>query len=564
MIKINNFCFFHEFIIFLNTFKHGDTLEWFKNKTKWFDSFYRIIFIFIVIIVNIVFLIHTTNFLFGNHDFDYVRNGVAISMWNGRYTNALPLKICGGYLSPVLNNLLSFFAMAVSSMLMCAYYNLPKKKHYWLSACLLPMLLPYVMTWFYYSYETFSHTMLPGLAVGALWLVRDKMNIERYIISVGLIWFVLGIYPSVLSIFALLICGQLIIDILNNDKLMILYRNIRFFVILISGCILFKITLFILRITGKMSQSLYNLSMPSCFELIKKIIPEIMMGFKQFIHETPYIPVSLKLLIFLIIFISIILTFIYAFKISFESILQRCFCIIFLVVVWCGMFFACMIPDFLSKDDFAFVIRTAYFGVPFLALISLILIYQFGNKIIINICFMISIIILWCSVVSDFEIQKNWKIGFQNEVLAYSRVLSMIEQNPQVSNLKSPINYFQIGSLPSGRRAFCRPQITDGIDSLELHSFVFNPDWSPRAGGIFDYLGANFKWEYRGSFRVDLEEISKKLDLTSPVFLDFLKYAKAYPAPPEQCLFVDYKSNSLVVVLDKDVLNDLKKSCDVK
>ncbi|MBP5671903.1 MAG: glucosyltransferase domain-containing protein [Victivallales bacterium] len=543
---------------FVSTFKRGDTLDWLKNKTQWFDSFYRNIFVILFVIINIVFLIHTTNYLFGNHDFDYVMHGVGLSLWNGRYTNALPLKICGGYLSPVLNNLLSILAMITSAMLICAYWGLPKRKRYWLSACLLPMLLPYVVTWFYYSYETFSHTLLPGIAVGALWLVRDKMNLERLVISVGLIWFTLGIYPSILSIFVLIICAQLIIDILNKDLKEIFHRNVRFFIVLLGGGVLFKITLLVLKVTGKLSPSLYNLSVPTAPELVKKLIPELILGIKQFFHNTPYISIPLKMLIFLTVVVAIFLTLVHIDRTKFVSKLQNFGRFIFLLFLWCGMFFACMIPDYLSQDDFAFVVRTAYFGLPFLALICFTLICRLGNKQIINFSIIVIIIILWCSAVSDFEIQKNWKIGFENEILAYSRVLSMIEQNPDVSKLEPAINYLQVGSLPSKRKAFCRPPVTDGIASLELHSFEFNPDWSPRAGVVFDYLGNSLKWKYRGSFRVDLETISQKIDLTSTGFMNFLKQAKAYPAPSEQCLYVDIKNNSLVVVLNEKALEELK------
>ena len=140
----------------------------------------------------------------------------------------------------------------------------------------------------------------------------------------------------------------------------------------------------------------------------------------------------------------------------------------------------------------------------------------------------------------------------------------MMEQSPEVSSLKSPINYLQVGALPSGRIQFCRPEINDGKDSFEFHSFEFNPDWNPRAGVIFEYLGTHFKFNYRGSFRVNRKEIESFFDMKSPRFLEFLKGARAYPAPPEQCLFVDPESNSLVIVLNETVLKTLKEECGIE
>ncbi len=415
------------------------------------------------------------------------------------------------------------------------------------------------MTWFYYSYETFSHTMLPILTIGALWIVRDKISLERAAISIFLVWFSLGVYPSILSTSFLVIGTQIICDLTENKKVRdIFFRCLRFAGAILPGCIFFKVTVGLLRALGKTTPDIYSLSMPTPIELARKTIPELIISVKQFFYPTPYIPVSLKLLLLGIIVLAIVLTAWKAFRES-DTIMEKATRSAVVIAVWGGMFFATMLPDYLSTDNFAFVIRTGYFGMPFLTLIGLIFIFRIGNKPLTNAALCLTWLILWCSAISDLEIQKNWKIGFQNEVLQYSRVLAMMEQSPEVFSLKQPINYIQVGSLPSGRTQFCRPKIEDGIDSFELHSFEFNPDWSPRAGVILEYLGTHFKFNHRCSFRVDEKEIESFFDMKSPRFLGFLKGARAYPAPPEQCSFVDPESNSLVIVLNETVLKSLKE-----
>lgn len=550
--------------------KHGTTFEWMKYQFRWFDAFYRQVFLTIFLITNTVFLIYSANYLFGNHDYDAVKHGISLTtwLWYGRYSNALPLLITGGYLSPVINSILSIAAMSASSILICALFQVPKRKKYWIPACLIPMLLPYVVTWFYYSYETFSHTLLPVLAVGAIALVRNKFNLERFILSSGLIWFCLGVYPSVLAFLLLCIGGLFLFDLINRETLRtfcLRYAAV-FFVVATSG-IVFKGTILVLRASGKMSSTIYSLAMPSSPELVRKFLPELLLSFKQFFHDTPYIPASLKLVLLAIIFTAVILTAIQVVttkndlppeQCSRDTPFKKAIRLFLLFMVWIGMFFATMIPDYLSQVEYPYVVRTAYFGVPFLTLIAATFIFRLGKKPLINIATILIVFILWCSSISDLDIQKNWKIGFQNEILAYSRVLAMMEQNPDVCALKSPVNYLQVGSLPSGRIPFCRPKINDGKSSFELHSFEFNPDWSPRAGIVYDYLGSKFKWNYRGSFRVDSQEISTFFDLKSPRWLAFLENACAYPAPPEQCLFVDPDSNSVVIVLNEEVLEQLK------
>ncbi len=568
---LNGFQTYKKIACLFRSLKHGTTFEWLKYQFQWFDTFYRQVFLTIFLITNTVFLIYTTNYLFGNHDYGAVKKGISLTtwLWYGRYSNAFPLLLTtGGYLSPVINSILSIAAMSAASMLICAIYHVPKRKKYWIPACLIPMLLPYVVTWFYYSYETFSHTLLPVLAVGAIMLVRNKFNVERFAISSFLIWFCLGVYPSFLAFLFLCLGGLFIFDLINRETVRTFFLRYTavFFVVVTSG-IVFQGTIYILRASGKMSTTIKSLAMPSSSELVRKFLPELLLSFKQFFHNTPYIPASLKLVLLAVIFTAVILTAIQVVTTkkrssgeqSFQdTLLKKAFRLFLLLMVWLGMFFATMIPDYLSQVEYPYVIRLAYFGVPFLTQIAAAFIFYLGKRPVINAATILIVVVLWCSSISDLDIQKNWKIGFQNEILAYSHILAMMEQNPEVYALKSPINYLQVGALPSRRIPFCRTKINDGIASSEFHSFEFNPDWSPRAGIVYKYLGSEIQWNFRGSFRVDSEGISEFFDMNSPRWLAFLRKAHAYPAPPEQCLFVDPDSNSVVVVLNEEVLEQLK------
>ena len=545
------------FLAFLKTFLTGKTLEWLEERIRRIDPFFKQVFLWIFLTSNAVYLIHTCNILFGNHDFSPLKYGVNIVLWSGRYANSLPLQILtGGNLTPVLNNLLSLAAMTAASMLLCAFFRLPKLKRYWIPAGLLPILLPYASAWFYYAYETVSHSFMPVLAILSIQILREKFTLERVMLSVLLILLALGIYASILSFFGVILLGLFIQDMINGMTFRaFLQRCLKLGFVLLSGGITFKLILFVLKITGKLSPDLYSLDMPTPAQLIRQIVPETILGIRQFFHHTPYIPVPLKLLMLAIIVIGMAATLSVKTGSPVRETIARKILILFF---WFGLFFVIMIPDFLTNVNYAFVVRTAYFGTPFLVAVSLMFVFRYANGVSANFAWFIAFLLLWCSIVSDLEIQKNWKIGFQNELLAYSRVLSMIEQDSRVAELKKPFNYFQVGALPSGRQPFCRPKITDGEDSLEFHSFEFNPDWSPRAGIIFNYLDSGFQTAKSGSFRVDMEMIESCLNLHSPEFQAFIKQAHPYPAPSSQCLFVDTSSNSIVVVLNQTVLDEFR------
>ncbi len=548
---------------FFKSFFTGDLLAWFRNRFRAIDPFLIKVFCILFATANLVFIIHTTHYLFGNHDYSYVVEGVkpGATFWHGRYTNCLPIQLFGGHLVPVLNNLLSIAAMAISAMLCCGLFRLPRRFGYWLGASLPVMLFPYVMSWFFYAYETLSHMILPGLIAGAFLLVRDRFSLIRLGAASILIWFTLGVYPAAISTAGIFFCGLLLLDTLEGkfpDRQTV-WAGVRAIIAILAGGCAFKLTILALKLTGKLSPAIYSLETPPASELPQKLIPTLFKGFEQFFHPHALVPCSLLMLMLVLVIGGILTTFIRPIQDRLPGITWKIFLV---AAAWGGMFFASMLPDFLTAmADMTYVVRTGYFGLPFLTLTAFLLLLRFGAPILKNAGLIAAGLIIWCSAISDLEIQKNWKLGFEHEMLAYSRVLAMMEQSPEYHKLKSPINYLQMGSLPSERARFAPDAPDDGKESMELHDFTFNPDWSPRAGVPFSFLSSSVKWKNSLSFRENLEQIEALFDLNSHRFLEFLKTAKAYPAPSELCMFVDLDSNSVVLVLDESILETIRARC---
>ena len=64
-------------------------------------------FLWIFLITNIVFLFHTVQYMWGNHDWGLIKWGITVSqdLWAGRFTSGLVQQFLGGDLIPIANNL---------------------------------------------------------------------------------------------------------------------------------------------------------------------------------------------------------------------------------------------------------------------------------------------------------------------------------------------------------------------------------------------------------------------------------------------------------------------------
>ena len=125
-------------------------VEWYKNIP---DAIKKSI-LYSFLLINLAFLFHTINFMFGDHDWTYIKQQTS---WKEGAFEGRPLHfvlqsvLFSGQILPILNNLFSFFALTTSSIMLGIYWRIPKTTlNYTLFATFVGVM-PYTLVWLFYA-----------------------------------------------------------------------------------------------------------------------------------------------------------------------------------------------------------------------------------------------------------------------------------------------------------------------------------------------------------------------------------------------------------------------------
>ncbi|MBO5441480.1 MAG: hypothetical protein J6A09_02810, partial [Alphaproteobacteria bacterium] len=103
--------------------------------------------------LNIVYAYMVFNFFWGNHDWDFLKDGVKLSsgFFEGRFSQHIfSYFLFDGYILPVVTYFLSFAALVGLAFVIGRYLEIPQKMWGWLA--LFIGLNPHTFVLFYYFY----------------------------------------------------------------------------------------------------------------------------------------------------------------------------------------------------------------------------------------------------------------------------------------------------------------------------------------------------------------------------------------------------------------------------
>ena len=122
-------------------------------------------------LVNLAFLFYTVNFMFGDHDWNYVRGA---SAWNEGAFEGRPLHfvlqavLFDGQVLPFLNSLFSFAALVLGYILLARYWQVPLTTFNYALFAVFAAVLPYTLVWLYYAKDMLINLSLPLVCVASL------------------------------------------------------------------------------------------------------------------------------------------------------------------------------------------------------------------------------------------------------------------------------------------------------------------------------------------------------------------------------------------------------------
>ena len=158
-------------------------INWYKNiPTELKKSL-----LYSFLLINLAFLFHTINFMFGDHDWNYVKQATS---WKEGAFEGRPLHfvlqsvLFSGQILPILNNLFSFFAMSLSSIMLARYLKIPLTTfNYTLFATFIGVM-PYTLVWLFYAKDALINLTIPLIIMSSLWLSQMTSDnvIKRFLL----------------------------------------------------------------------------------------------------------------------------------------------------------------------------------------------------------------------------------------------------------------------------------------------------------------------------------------------------------------------------------------------
>ena len=492
-------------------------------------------------LINLAFLFHTINFMSGDHDWNYIK---APNYWSEGAFEGRPLHfvlqaiLFDGHVLPILNNIVSFFALSVSGILLAKYWQIPYSKTNYIIFSVFVATMPYTMVWLFYAKDMLINLSLPLIGVASL-LIAEKAvarkNIYYHIIAISMMFFSFASYVAMINFYGVCFLSALLISYINKKEgfISLVKQNIPVVIDMLAGLLLFKLSLHLTNI-----ESTYNTKIISLDYLPQKMIETIYAMFEQFTIALPFMEFKYKLLLLVMSLFAICLVF-YKSKVTKAPI-----CILLLLGILFSSKFAYFIADerdqiLAEMENFAFVPRLDFYGLVYVYAFALACILQYSKKKIYKTGVVLVCVITFMSFVRDMYAQKVWKLGFDAEMKAHERIVSRIEEHPLFYPNRQ-YRLLQIGSLSLRENYYKKDK--NEIVSLDLLTTSFTPEFMSRIVYNFYYPKNIF---YNNASVDDLSPYGQQFLFTE---------AKTFPQTPS--IFID--NDIIIVVLTEKGLHKAK------
>ena len=385
------------------------------------------------IVLNLIFLYHGAQFLFGDHDWRYLKEGITLGagLFEARFTQFIPINILSrGEIYPIINNLLGFAGFSLGTALLARYWNLPHHKKQYALFALFCAITPYILSFMYFAFLIVPVLGWNAFIIGSLVISEkeEKFSFSRTFSAIVLIIMALGGYPPVINLIAVVISIKLLSNALHlspktglKDFVIEQFKLYKWTLLnIILGIIGYKLCLFGLEQTGAVNTSYYNLQTTPIAEWGNKFILVSQDVLRQFIVTLPFITTGYKTLTALLVILGLCLI-IKRLADKATPVSQKF--IIFALTIIC--LYAPLVTLFISTSlaETEFSPRIDFFGLMYLyaGFFALIQSAPSSTQFFKNLGTLLAVAVIFVSTNNLFEAEKVWKLGFESEMKLFRR-----------------------------------------------------------------------------------------------------------------------------------------------
>ena len=514
-----------------------ETAKLYKSVPKVYRKSFWILFGFI----NLAFLFHTINFMWGNEDWGAVRSavdvqeGIAYGAFSRYWWQEL---LFDGKILPVINNVMMFFSLSLAGVLLGIYWNLPRRALTIVVCGLLFAVTPYTLVVLYFAKTSLAVCFLPLMVLVALLLAQRTGKDDFYtyfynIVSVLLLLWALGTYMPVINLIAILVLGKVLLatvieDISWKDAFRQVKQGIANFT---AALMIYWLVLLILLEIGRIAPerlSLVQLSQP-----LARLFDVWVYAVAQFATPMPFMDICYR--IFYILFaVWAVFMLIYKAPSGYAS-LRGLILVPFLLL-------ASVLALAFLVDPMENVVQMTFFGLPFLFALLFVLLVRLGGTFVLRIAYVLAFLLVFMNFVRVAYAEKVWKFGWDAETKLAERIITRLEKMPEF-DINRQYQLLQIGE-----------------QSLRSKYYLKGKNEIPE-GALLDrayYAEGKGKDAYNFFYQTDfLSGDAQAEALLEPAIRDFLlNKAQAWPAENSIFIFGSY----IVLVLDENRLAVVQKA----
>ena len=393
------------------------------------------------IIINLCFLYHTLNFMWGNHDVKFIKEELLLSsgLFEGRFTQFIPQKLLtSGQILPLMNNLIGFIFLTLALYILGLYWKLPKTTLNYTLFITFFITQPYTLSWLYFNLYTISCMAWAFFAILGLYLSLQIPNHPQKqalsLTSILCFYLPLGGYPPIINTIFVCLSAKITLDVIfHQSTIKELFSTYKYtlFNILIA-LILFKLTLYFIP-----KNIVYNLETTPFDELPQKFISTLKISFNQFFLSLPFMEKGYKIILAVMSFIAILSSILRPIKLSNLGLII----LLFLASIWLTQ-----LTTFLVVPPTQYVARIDFYGLGFLYTFFVCLLLRQKPKIFESIGIIFAFVIIYINILNCYHAQYVWQEGFKHEFKILESIYERIESHPNF-NPKQKYRIYQAGDI---------------------------------------------------------------------------------------------------------------------
>lgn len=490
--------------------------------------------------INLAFLFHTINFMWGNQDWRAVRffvdhnealsQGAFSAYW-------LQELLFGGKILPVANNLWSFAGLSFAGVMLAIYFNLPERAAPIVVTGLILTVTPYTLSVLYSVKTALGICWAEPLALAALLTARSVRgsSVKTYIkniVSVLLFLIALGVSTAVTNFVLIAVLGSVCLKTTYSDITLkeAFGRTRQGLANFAAALMIYVLVLFLLNETEVLSpEHAVSLSFSSPLYRLPLMLKYAAL---EFVLPLPFMDITYKLLHLTLVIIAV---FVLIFKAPNALAAARGLVLLPLVAL-------CSVLTFVfSVNPEQHLTETLFFGLPAVYALSFALIIKPGTPLIKRLGYVLAVLLIFINFVRDAYALKVWKFGFDAESKLAERIITRLEKLPEF-NISKKYTLLQIGEVPLRAKYYVKSS------GEQPDAPLLDAAWYPEGASSDAY---NFFYQ---------EDIFEKDGtpeaLRTPEIREYI-LNRARPWPARESLFIS--GSYIVIVLSDQKLERLRR-----